>query len=73
MNEGINTSAPLIYLINQGPLGVPATDESVLDIIPVDQVAIGMILSLAELQNTHKVVYQYGSSDRLSPKDESID
>ncbi|MGC6509000.1 MAG: AMP-binding protein [Myxococcota bacterium] len=63
-NEGINTSAPLIYLINQGPLGVPATDESVLDIIPVDQVAIGMILSLAELlQNTHKVVYQYGSSD----------
>lgn len=63
-NEGINTSAPLIYLINEGPLGVPTTKESVLDIIPVDQVAIGMVLSLSELlENTHKVVYQYGSSD----------
>ena len=34
-NEGINTSAPLIYLINQGPLGVPAGEDSVLDVIPV--------------------------------------
>ncbi|MEC7986734.1 MAG: AMP-binding protein [Myxococcota bacterium] len=63
-NEGINTSTPLIYLIFQGPLGVPTTKESVLDVIPVDLVAIGMILSLAELiEGTHKTVYQYGSSD----------
>ena len=62
-NEGINTSAPLIYLINQGPLLVPTTKESVLDVIPVDLVAIGMVLSCAELlENTHKTVYQYGTS-----------
>jgi long-chain acyl-CoA synthetase len=62
-NEGINTSAPLIYLINQGPLLVPTTKESVLDVIPVDLVAIGMVLSCAELlQDTHKSVYQYGTS-----------
>ena len=63
-NEGINTSAPLIYLCHQGPLSVPATPDSVLDIIPVDLVSIGMILSLLELlEGTHKRVYQYGSSD----------
>lgn len=63
-NEGINTSTPLIYLIFQGPLGVPTTKESVLDVIPVDHVAVGMALSLAEiLEGTHKDVYQYGSSD----------
>ena len=68
-NEGINTSAPLIYLINQGPLGVPAGEDSVLDVIPVDQVAYGMVLSLAELmEGTHKVVYQYGSSDTMPLK-----
>jgi long-chain acyl-CoA synthetase len=64
-NEGINTSAPLIYLINQGPLLVPTTKESVLDIIPVDLVSIGMILSCAELlEGSHKPVYQYGTSSK---------
>ena len=34
-----------------------------LDVIPVDLVAIGMVLSCAELlENTHKTVYQYGTS-----------
>lgn len=63
-NEGINTSAPLIYLIHQGPLLLPTTKESVLDVIPVDLVAIGMVLSCAELlEGTHKTIYQYGTSD----------
>ncbi|MED5373004.1 MAG: AMP-binding protein [Myxococcota bacterium] len=62
--EGINTSAPLILLAMKSPIGVPANKESVLDIIPVDMVAAGMVLSLAELcEGTHEVVYQYGSSD----------
>lgn len=62
-NEGINTSGPLIYLINQGPLLVPTTKDAVLDVIPVDLVAIGMVLSCAELlEGTHKTVYQYGTS-----------
>jgi long-chain acyl-CoA synthetase len=63
-NEGINTSAPLIYMAYKGLLGFPARKDCILDVIPVDQVAAGMILSLAELlEGTQKQVYQYGSSE----------
>ena len=63
-NEGINTSAPLIYLSVKGPIVFPREEETCLDIIPVDQVAVGMILALAELiEGTHKAVYHYGTSD----------
>ena len=63
-NEGINTSAPLIYLAHQGPLKVPATQDSVLDVIPVDLVAFGTVIALAELLNDeHQVIYQLGTSD----------
>jgi long-chain acyl-CoA synthetase len=62
--EGINTSSPLIYLAQKTQLQVPAGPDSVLDFIPVDQVSIGMILSLAELcEGSHRPVYQYGTSD----------
>ncbi|MCP4806557.1 MAG: AMP-binding protein [Proteobacteria bacterium] len=62
--EGINTSAPLIYLAMQGPISYPTMPDAVLDVIPVDMVAAGMILGLAELlEGTHDVVYQLGSSD----------
>ena len=63
-NEGINTSAPLIYMSYKGLFGFPARKDCILDVIPVDQVAAGMILSLAELlEGTQKQVYQYGSSE----------
>jgi long-chain acyl-CoA synthetase len=63
-NEGINTSAPLIYLAVKGPIVFPQESETCLDIIPVDQVAIGMMLSLGELiEGVAKPVYHYGSSD----------
>ena len=63
-NEGINTSAPLIFMGLAGPYAVPATEDSVLDVIPVDHVAAGMMVSLGEmLEGTHKAVYQYGSSE----------
>ena len=63
-NEGINTSAPVIYLAMKGPVVYPREDETCLDIIPVDQVATGMILCLAELiEDTHKAVYHFGTSD----------
>jgi long-chain acyl-CoA synthetase len=62
--EGINTSAPLIYLVLKGPIVFPRESETVLDIIPVDQVAIGMILALAELLiEEHEPVYHMGTSD----------
>ncbi len=64
--EGINTSAPMIYLaLQRGPTHFPAREESVLDVIPVDYVAAGLLLTLGELlEGTHKPVYQYGTSDQ---------
>jgi long-chain acyl-CoA synthetase len=63
-NEGIQTSAPLIYILLEG--GAPAFPGSWdcnLDFIPNDMVCSGMILSLAALlKDEHKPVYQYGTS-----------
>ncbi len=62
-NEGINTSAPLIYSAVNGQAQIPGSDHF-LDVIPCDMVAAGMILSLVELiEGTAPAVYQYGSSD----------
>ena len=47
-NEGISTSAPLIYLIMKGQVQVPLADVP-LDFIPTDYVCAGMIVALAEL------------------------
>ena len=63
-NEGINTSAPLIYMCLQGPVWYPSREDTVLDVIAVDHVAIGMLLALAELlEGAPQVIYQMGTSD----------
>ena len=63
-NEGINTTAPLIYLVLHGLFRVPSKPGHMLDIIPVDWVCAGTVLSMAALlQGDHAKVYQYGSSD----------
>jgi long-chain acyl-CoA synthetase len=62
-NEGINTSAPLIFIVRQGGLQIPGSDNY-LDVIPCDMVAAGLTLALGELlEGTAKAVYQLGSSD----------
>jgi len=62
--EGINTSAPMIYMAVQGPVTYAAGRDTVMDFIPVDLVAAGMILALSELiEGRAKVVYQLGTSD----------
>ena len=62
-NEGINTSAPLIFIVRQGGLQIPGSDNF-LDVIPCDMVAAGLTLALGELlEGTAKPVYQLGSSD----------
>lgn len=62
-NEGINTSAPLIYAIREGQMQLPGAAVR-LDIIPCDMVAGGMIVALAELlRGEAKPVYQFGTSD----------
>ncbi|MEP7052115.1 MAG: AMP-binding protein [Pseudomonadota bacterium] len=62
-NEGINTSAPLIFIVRQGGLQIPGSDNY-LDVIPCDMVAAGLTLALGELlEGRAKPVYQLGSSD----------
>jgi long-chain acyl-CoA synthetase len=63
-NEGINTSAPFIYMALKGQVQFPASHDAHLDIIPVDMVCSGMIAALAELvEGSHQPVYQYGQTD----------
>ncbi|MEZ4311282.1 MAG: AMP-binding protein [Polyangiaceae bacterium] len=63
-NEGINTSAPILYMATRGQIQFPGDPNVHLDVIPVDMVCAGMIASLAELmEGTHKPVYQYGTTD----------
>ncbi len=62
-NEGINTSAPLLYSVVNGQTQIPGSDHF-LDVIPCDMVAGGMLLSLIELiEGKAEAVYQYGASD----------
>ncbi len=62
-NEGIGTSAPIIFLAMKGHHQIIGR-EVLLDFIPADVVCAGMIVTLAELlEGTQKPVYQYGASD----------
>ncbi|MGO8996184.1 MAG: AMP-binding protein [Polyangiaceae bacterium] len=62
-NEGISTSAPIIYLIMKGQVQLPL-GEVPLDLIPTDYVCAGMILALAELlEGRQKPVYQLAGAD----------
>jgi long-chain acyl-CoA synthetase len=62
-SEGINTSAPLLYLMMKGQVQILAKHVP-LDLIPTDMVVSGMILALAELvEGTAPPVYQFGASD----------
>jgi long-chain acyl-CoA synthetase len=62
-NEGIGTSAPIIFLAMKGHHQLLGTD-AILDFIPADVVCAGMVVTLAELlEGTAKPVYQYGASD----------
>jgi len=63
-NEGINTSAPLVFMALQGHVHYPTNDGHVLDVIPVDQVCFGTVLAAAALlRDEHDLVYQLGTSD----------
>jgi long-chain acyl-CoA synthetase len=62
-NEGISTSAPIIYLIMKGQIQLPLGDVP-LDLIPTDYVCAGMIMALAELlEGRAKPVYQLAGAD----------
>jgi long-chain acyl-CoA synthetase len=62
-NEGINTSAPLSYLLGTYFRQLPTNARKCLDVIPVDMVCRGMTLIAAALiQRRHEKVYQLATS-----------
>jgi hypothetical protein len=62
-NEGINTSAPLSYLLGTYFRQLPTNARKCLDVIPVDMVCRGMTLIAAALiQRRHLRVYQLATS-----------
>jgi long-chain acyl-CoA synthetase len=62
-NEGINTSAPLSYLLGTHFRQLPVNPRKRLDVIPVDLACRGMTLAAAALlSRRHQDVYQVASS-----------
>ncbi|MBI4463616.1 MAG: SDR family oxidoreductase [Acidobacteria bacterium] len=62
-NEGINTSAPLSYLLGTYFRQLPTNERKCLDVIPVDMVCRGMTLIAAALvRRCHAGFYQLATS-----------
>ena len=62
-NEGINTSAPLSYLLGTYFRQLPSNERKRLDVIPVDMACRGMTLIAAALvERRHKRLYQLATS-----------
>ncbi len=63
-NEGISTTVPFMFLAMKGQTHLPGGRDAILDLIPTDMVASGMILALLELiEGTHAPLYQLGAAD----------
>ncbi|MCE9669597.1 AMP-binding protein [Myxococcus stipitatus] len=63
-NEGFTTSAPLAFAGIKGPGGIPAGENTILDIIPVDQVAGATIgITAHSIEVEERRVYQLASGD----------
>jgi alcohol-forming fatty acyl-CoA reductase len=62
-NEGVNTSAPLSYLLGTFFRQLPSNERKCLDIIPVDMVCRGMtLIAAALLERRHLLLYQLATS-----------
>jgi len=64
-NEGMNTTAPIMFLIHKGHRFIPTRPDIRIDIVPVDWVTGLMLGMTAALMNgVHEKVYHCGTSDR---------
>jgi long-chain acyl-CoA synthetase len=62
-NEGINTSAPLSYLLGTYFRQLPTNERKCLDVVPVDMVCRGMtLIAAAVIARRHKPIYQLATS-----------
>jgi long-chain acyl-CoA synthetase len=63
-NEGFTTSAPLVYLSLKGQNLLPVKESLILDMVPVDHVAAGMLMVAAQAcVEQPKLVHQLSSGD----------
>ncbi|MFO0728354.1 MAG: AMP-binding protein [Myxococcota bacterium] len=63
-NEGMNTSAPLVYLGIRGHHIYPSKPDLILDVVPVDYVASATLAAAAALlKGEHSKVYQVAVGD----------
>jgi long-chain acyl-CoA synthetase len=68
-NEGFTTSAPLVYLSLKGQNLLPVKDSLILDMVPVDHVASGMLMVAAQAcVEQPKLVHQLSSGDLNGPR-----
>src|SRR3954447_24576072 len=66
-NEGFTTSAPLVYLALKGQNVLPVSEKLILDVVPVDHVAAGMLMVAAQAcVEQPQLVHQLSSGD-LNP------
>jgi long-chain acyl-CoA synthetase len=62
-NEGVNTTAPLSYLLGTYFRQLPSNKRKRLDVIPVDLVCRGLtLISAAVIQRCHERIYQLATS-----------
>jgi thioester reductase-like protein len=62
-NEGVNTSAPISYLLGTYFRQLPTNERKCLDLIPVDTVCRGMLLiGAALIERRHARLYQLATS-----------
>jgi long-chain acyl-CoA synthetase len=62
-NEGVNTSAPISYLLGTFFRQLPSNERKCLDIIPVDLVCRGMtLIASAVIERANQRVYQLATS-----------
>jgi long-chain acyl-CoA synthetase len=62
-NEGVNTSAPISYLLGTFFRQMPTNGKKCLDIIPVDLVCRGMsLIAAALIERRHERMYQLATS-----------
>src|SRR3989442_9850440 len=62
-NEGINTSAPLSYLLGTYFRQLPTNQRKCLDVIPVDLVCRGLtLIAAAVVTRRHRRLYQLATS-----------
>ena len=63
-NEGFTTSAPLVYLALKGNHLVPTSSKLILDMVPVDHIAAGMLMVAAQAcVEQPAIVHQLAAGD----------